>query len=168
MDEMEIISLHKRCNKRAGRFHSLKRHQSHPNQMNLKKYQGHQGLLIIQARKDRRLKKHQGQAMEKIPLQRQEKKLKRPHNLKKHQSHLNLLTQVRKRGRGRPKMIKRKKIPPLLGVKEEVQSFYDLQKNSKNLTIEKKVEKVVLWRDLMKVTNYHMLHYVIPNTLKGC
>ena len=65
-------------------------------------------------------------------------------------------------------MIKRKKIPPLLGVKEEVQSFYDLQKNSKNLTIEKKVEKVVLWRDLMKVTNYHMLYYVIPNTLKGC
>ena len=154
MDEMEIISLHKRCNKRARRFHSLERHQSHPNQMNLKKYQGHQGLLIIQARKDRRLKKHQGQAMEKIPLQKQEKKLKRP--------------QVRKRGRGRPKMIKRKKIPPLLGVKEEVQSFYDLQKNSKNLTIEKKVEKVVLWRDLMKVTNYHMLHYVIPNTLKGC
>ena len=32
---------------------------------------------------------------------------------------------------------------PLLGVKEEVQSFFDIQKESKNLTIEKKVEKVV-------------------------
>ena len=31
----------------------------------------------------------------------------------------------------------------LLGVKEEVQSFFDFQKDSKNLTIEKKVEKVV-------------------------
>ena len=34
-------------------------------------------------------------------------------------------------------------MPPLLGVKEEVQSFFDLQKESKNLTIEKKVEKAV-------------------------
>ena len=33
--------------------------------------------------------------------------------------------------------------PPLLGMKEEAQSFFDLQKESKNLTIEKKVEKVV-------------------------
>ena len=32
---------------------------------------------------------------------------------------------------------------PLLGMKEEVQSFFNLQKESKNLTIEKKVEKVV-------------------------
>ena len=31
----------------------------------------------------------------------------------------------------------------MLGVKEEVQSFFDIQKESKNLTIEKKVEKVV-------------------------
>ena len=31
----------------------------------------------------------------------------------------------------------------MLGVKEEVQSFFDLQKESKNLTIEKKVGKVV-------------------------
>ena len=54
-DEMEIISLHKRCNS-----HNLKKH--YPNQMNLKKYQI---PLMIQARKNRSLKKHQGQAMEK-------------------------------------------------------------------------------------------------------
>ena len=34
-------------------------------------------------------------------------------------------------------------LPPLLGMKEEVQSFFDLQKESKNLTIKKKVEKAV-------------------------
>ena len=36
------------------------------------------------------------------------------------------------------------KEPPLLGMKEEAHSFFDLQKESKNLTIEKKVEKAVL------------------------
>ena len=113
------------------RPHSLKKHQSHPNQM-------------TQARKNRGLKKHQGQAMEKRSLQKQEKKLKRHHSLKKHQSHLNLLTQMRKKKKmGCPRTIKRKKIPPLLGVKEEVQSFFDFRKDSKNLTIEKKVERVV-------------------------
>ena len=35
------------------------------------------------------------------------------------------------------------KEPPLLGMKEEAHSFVDLQKESKNLTIEKKVEKAV-------------------------
>ena len=33
--------------------------------------------------------------------------------------------------------------PPFLGMKEEAQSFFDLQKESKNLTIEKKMEKTV-------------------------
>ena len=35
------------------------------------------------------------------------------------------------------------KEPPLLGMKEEAQGFFDLQKETKNLTIEKKVEKTV-------------------------
>ena len=97
MDEMEIISLHKRCNKKSRKASQPKKNENYPNQMNLKKYQGHQGLLMIQARKNRSPKKHQGQPMEKRPLQRQEKKLKRPHSLKKHQSHLNLLTQAWKK-----------------------------------------------------------------------
>ena len=67
--------------------------------MNLKKYQG-------QARKDRGLKK----PMEKRPLRRQEKKLKRPCSLKRHPKPLNLLIQARKK-KGRFKMIKRKKYP---------------------------------------------------------
>ena len=82
--------------------------------------------------------------MEKIPLQRQEKKFKRLHSLKKYQSHLNLLTQARtKKKKGHPRTIKGKKMPPLLGMKEEVQSFFDFQRDSKHLTIEKKVEKAV-------------------------
>ena len=52
--------------RRLGRFHSLKKHQSHSNLMNLKKYPG---PLMIQARKNRSLKK----PMEKRLLQRQEK-----------------------------------------------------------------------------------------------
>ena len=87
--------------RRLGRFHSLKKPQSH---------QSHQGLLMIQARKNRSLKKHQGQAMEKRPLQRQEKKLKRSHSLKKHQSHLNLLTPATKKKKGCPRTIKGKKL----------------------------------------------------------
>ena len=42
-----------------------------------------------------------------------------------------------------PQDDKEKKIPPLLGVKEEAQSFFDLQKDSKNFTIKKDVKRVV-------------------------
>ena len=108
MDEMEIITFTKDVTRRLGRLHSLKKHQSYSNQMNLKRYKGHQGLLMMQARKNKSLIKHQGQAIEKRPLQRQEKKQKRPHSRKKHQSQLNLLTQSRKK-KGHLRMIKRKK-----------------------------------------------------------
>ena len=53
--------------------------------------------------------------MKQRQIQDEEKKLKRPHSLKKHQSHLNLLkqmTQARKDDKG-------KKIPPLLGLTGE-------------------------------------------------
>ena len=41
---------------------------------------------------------------------------------------------------------KGEKIPPLLGMKEEVQGFLDLRKESKKLTIKKKVQRVVFER----------------------
>ena len=78
---------------------------------------------MIQTRKKRSLEKHKGQAMEKIALQRQEKKLKRPHGLKKRQNHLNLLTQARKKKKDHPRTIKGKKIPPLLGRKKKSKVF---------------------------------------------
>ena len=105
MDEMEIISLHKRCNKKARKVPQLKK--ASPKSDDLKKYQG--PLMIRMRKNNRSLKKHRGQVMEKRSLQKQEKKLKRPHNRKKHQSHRNLLTQVRKKKKGCPRMIKGKK-----------------------------------------------------------
>ena len=70
----------------------LKKHQSHPNQMSLKKHQSHQNFFIqapmIQApMMNRSLKK--GEAIE--------KKLKRPHGVKTHQSHLSPSNQARKK-----------------------------------------------------------------------
>ena len=82
MDKMEIISLHKRCNKKFSQPKKAPFKSDEP-----KKHQSHLNLLMIQAKKNRRLKK----PMEKRSLQRQEKKLKRPHSQKKHQNHLNLL-----------------------------------------------------------------------------
>ena len=43
--------------------------------------------------------------------------------------------------KGPPKDDKEKNVPPVLGVKEEAQSFFDSQKET-NLTIEKKVKNV--------------------------
>ena len=48
----------------------------------------------------------------------------------------------RKVEEGPSKDNKEKKMSPLLGVKED-QSFFKLRKQSKNLTIDKKMEKVV-------------------------
>ena len=56
------------------------------------------------------------------------------------------MTQERKKKKSYPRTIKGKKIPPLMEMKEVVQSFFDLQKDSKNLTMEKKVERVVFIR----------------------
>ena len=59
--------------------------------------------------------------------------------------------------------------PPLLGLKEEAQGFFDSWKKSKTLTLEKRVEKVVfMGGDPMKVTNYYMVHYVILTSAGGC
>ena len=58
-DEMEIIKLHKSPTRRIGRFYNIKHY---PNQMYLKK------PSMIQARKNRNLKKHE--AIEKTLLQR--------------------------------------------------------------------------------------------------
>ena len=48
------------------------------------------------------------------------------------------------------------------------QSFFDLRKETKNLTIEKKVERVIfITKPYIKAANYHMLHYMIPTTPRG-
>ena len=73
-----LLAFTKGVTRRLGRFHSLKKDQGHPNQTKLKKHLNHpnhinlkkyQGPLMIQARKNRSLKKPMG----KRPLKRQEK-----------------------------------------------------------------------------------------------
>ena len=132
--------------KAAGRKQSEKPHS-------LKKQRSHLNLLkqMTQAIMNRSLKK--GQAMEKRLLQKHEKTVRKTPRPKKEPKSLD--------DEEVPQDDKEKnKIPPLLGVKEEVQSFFDLQKDSKNLTIEKKVERVVFIRgaygghELSYVTSY--------------
>ena len=81
--------------------------------------------------------------MEKRSLQKQEKKVKKTTQPKKAPKSPEFIDSSEEEEEGLPKDNKWEKIPPLLGVKEEVQSFFDLRKDSKNLTIEKKVERVV-------------------------
>ena len=90
-DEMEIINLHKRCNKRARKVPQPKKASKSfksdepkkvsesPKLDEPKKVSGSPGPIDDRNEEGRSLKNHQGQAMEKRPLQRQEKKLKRPH-----------------------------------------------------------------------------------------
>ena len=59
MDEMETINFHKRCNKKARKTPRPEKASKLPK-------------LDEQARKNRGLKKHQGQAMEKRSLQKQQ------------------------------------------------------------------------------------------------
>ena len=53
----KLLTFTKSVTRRLARFHSLKKHEGHPNQMNLKKHQSHPNQM--------NLKKYQGQAMEK-------------------------------------------------------------------------------------------------------
>ena len=65
--------------------------------------------------------------MEKTPLQRQEKKVKKTSQPKKVPKSPEFIDSIEEE-EGLPQDDKEKKIPPLLGVKEEAESFCDLQK----------------------------------------
>ena len=65
---------------------------------------------------------------------------------------------------GLPKDDKGKKIPSLLGMKEESQSFFDTQKDSKNLTIKKKVERVVFMAGPYEVYDTKYLKRVLKRS----
>ena len=79
VNEMEIISLHKKCIKRARKIPVPKKASELPDEP--KKVSGLPGLIDDPNEEGQKPKK--GQEMEKRSLQRQEKKLKRPHNQKK-------------------------------------------------------------------------------------
>ena len=74
--------------------------------------------------------------------------------MKKAPKSLQFIDSSRKAEGGLPKDDKE---PPSLGVKEEAQSFFDSQKGSKNVTIEKKVKKIDFMRESY---DGHELSYV--------
>ena len=154
MDDMEIISLNKRCNKKARKTPQPKKAPRSPKSDN-------------SSEEEQRPKKASRSNDGKKVATKARKKVKKTPQPRKAPKSPEFIDSS-KEEEGPPKDNKGKKIPPLLGVKKEVQSFFDLRKDSKNLTVKKKVERVVFIGGPMKVTNYHMLHYIIPNTSKRC
>ena len=150
IDEMEIINLHKRCNKKARKTPRSKKALKSPKSDDWSE----------EKQKPKKASRpNNGKAGKKV------KKTPQP---KKAPKSPEFIDSSEEEEEGLPKDNKWEKIPPLLGVKEEVQSFFDLQKDNKILTIKKKVERVVFMGSPVKATNYHMLHYMIPNTSKRC
>ena len=99
--------------------------------------------------------------MEKKTAAKARKNVKKTSRPKKHQSHL-LIQAMKGKKKGCPRTIKGKKMSPLLGVKEEVQRFLDLQKDSRNLTIEEKVEKIVFMAGLYE--GYELSYVALCDT----
>ena len=106
MDEMGIINIHKRCNKRARKVPQPKKASKSPKSDEPKKV-----LEPIDDpnEEEQKPKKASSPSDGKKVATKAGKKLKRLHSRKKHQSHLNLLAQARKKKEGCPRTIKRKK-----------------------------------------------------------
>ena len=130
MDDIEIINLHKRCNKKVRKNPWPKKAPNLPKSDDSSEEE--QWPKIASRSSDgKKVTTKAGKKVKKIPQPR--KAPKSP----------EFIDSSEEEEEGLPKDNKWEKIPPLLGVKEEVQSFFDLQKDSKDLTIEKKVERVV-------------------------
>ena len=109
-----------------------------------------------------KLKKYQ--AMEKKTARKAGKKVEKTSRHKKAPKSPEFIDSSEENEEGLPQDDKEKKMSSLLGVKEEIQSFFDLQKDSKNLAIEKKVEKAVFMAEPYKgyvILRYITLRYVI-------
>ena len=140
-DEMEIINLHKKCNKKAKKVLQPKKASGPPKSDEAKKA----------SPKSDGPKKVSGSVGG--PGGEEKKPKKASSNGKKTTTKAGKKVKKTSQPKKAPKFPEfvdtdsddadDDKEPPLLGMKEETQSFSDLQKESKNLTIEKKVEKVV-------------------------
>ena len=124
-DEMEIINLHKRCNKKARKTLRSKK-VTEP---------GLDDSAIEEEQK--------WSSDEKKSVTKAGKKVKKISQSKKAPKSPEFIDSSGDEQEGPPKDNKES---PLLGVKEEAQSCFDLRKDSKNLTIEKEVERVVFMR----------------------
>ena len=129
MDEMEIIGLHKRCNKKARKTSQPKKaRKSSKSDESMPEF-ADTGLDEDEQKPKNASRSGDGENN----ATKAGKKLKRHHSQKKHQSHLNLLTQARKK-KSRLRMIKRKNT-----------SFAEGERRGprKILHLRKKLEKVV-------------------------
>ena len=106
MDEIEIVHLHKRCNKKARKVSQPKK-SSESLKSNEPKIVS--GPIDDPSEKGQKSKKTSRSSNGKKTATKAGKKVKRTPQPKKHQSHLNLLTQARKKKKGRPRTIKGKK-----------------------------------------------------------
>ena len=140
MGEIEIINFHKRCNKKARKVSQPKKASGSPKSNEPKKVSG---PIDDSSKEGQNPKKISRSVDQKKPLQRQEKKVNKTSQTKKAPKSPEFIDSSEEEEERLPQDDKERKIPPLLGVKEEVESFFDLQKDSKHLTIKKKLAKVV-------------------------
>ena len=136
MDEMEIINLHKRCNKKARKVSQSKAlsKSDEPKKVS--------GSINDPSKKEQKPKKASSDGRKTTTKAgKKVKKTSQPKYEPKSPEFID--SSEEEEEEGLPKDDKGEKMSPLLGVKEEVQSFFDLLEDSKNLTIEKKVERVV-------------------------
>ena len=139
MDEMEIINLHKRCNKKAMKVPQPKKVS--------KSFKSDEPKKVSEPIDDSSEEKQKPKQASR-PSDGQSvstkagKKVKKTTQPKKAPKSPEFIESEAEEERS-PKDDKGEKTPSLLGMKEESQSFFDIQKDSKNLTIEKKMKKVV-------------------------
>ena len=155
MDGMEIINLHKRCNKKARKTPRPKKAPKSPKSDDSSEEE-QKPKKASKSSEGKKVATKAGKKVKKIPQPRKAPKS------------TEFIDSSEEEDEGPPKDDKGEKIPPLLGMNKEVRSFFYLRKDSKILTVKKKVERVVFMGGPMKATNYHMLHYMIPNTSKRC
>ena len=135
MDEMENISLNKRCNKKATQTLQPKKASSKSDEP--KRASQSREFIDDPSQEGQKSKKADGKKV----ATRARKKVKKTSHPKKAPKSPEFIDSSKEE-----ELPKDDIGPPLLGVKEKAQSFFDLPKDSKNLTIEKKVERVVFMR----------------------
>ena len=143
MDEMEIINLHKRCNKKARKVPQPKKALKSSKSDEPKKVPG---PIDDPSQNEQRSKKASRSSDGKKTTTKAGKKVKKTSQPKKAPKSPEFIDPSEEVEEEPTQDDKEKKIPPLLGLKEEAQGLFDLRKESKNLTFEKKVEKVAFMR----------------------
>ena len=151
-DETEIINLHKRRNRKARKVSQPKKASGSDEPKKVS------GPIDDPSKEEKKPKKADG----KKTTTKAGKKVKKTSQPKKALKSPEFIDSGEEEEEGLSQDDKEKNMPPLLGVKEEAQSFFDLQKESKNSTIEKKVEKAVFMAGPYE--SYELLYAALCDT----